>query len=69
MAQPDLESRFTYHPPGTDQVLAHERIRRAGLMFARFLKANCPESWEQRVAIDQVDMAVMWANAAVARRS
>lgn len=65
----DIDNRFTYHPPSieNDQPARYEQIREAGRKLAHLLDELVPESWEKRVAIDQVDQAVMWANAGIAR--
>lgn len=63
----ELVNRFTYHPPEPGQPELYELIRAAGLEFARTLNAYCPNSLELSSAISNVDQAVMWANAAIAR--
>lgn len=65
----ELANRFTYHPPHGDQAERYERIRAAGLEFARLLAATCPASPELIIAAERVDEAVMHANAAIARHS
>ena len=62
-----LHSRFIDHPPTDGQVLKHEAIRAAGREFAELLADLCPSSPELTLAINAVDLAVMQANAAVAR--
>lgn len=66
MDQADLERRFTYHPPKSDQVPRYERLRAAGREFAELVNALCPDFGEKDVAIERVRDAVMWANAAIA---
>lgn len=64
----ELEHRFTYHAPRDEtQVETYRRVRAAGLALAREIAACAPECDERKVALNQVDTAVMWANAAVAR--
>jgi hypothetical protein len=64
----ELRHRFTYHPPrDSAQVVVYQRVRAAGLELAREIAAASPECEERKVALNQVDAAVMWANAAVAR--
>jgi hypothetical protein len=63
----ELTNRFIHHPPGPGQPELYEQIRAAGLDLARLLNAYCPAGPELAHAIDAVDQAVMWANAAVAR--
>lgn len=62
-----LENRFTYHPPKGDQAIRYEMIRDAAHRFARFLNERCPDSPELEFAIACIDVAVMQANAAIAR--
>lgn len=63
----DLPKRFTYHPPTPDQVPVYETIRARGRAFAEWLDAHVPDSREKSLAITNIEQAVMWANAAVAR--
>ena len=63
-----LVDRFTYHPPkDSGQGERYASIRSEGFHFAKFLETNCPSSPELTNAINMVDQAVMWANAAIAR--
>jgi hypothetical protein len=62
-----INSRFTYHPPVGDDVQAYEKIRALGKNIAIELQHRCPDSTELAHAINHIDQAVMWANAAIAR--
>lgn len=62
-----LEQRFRYHAPHGDQPKRYERIRAAALDFARVIVESCPSSAERSKALTDVDSAVMFANAAIAR--
>ncbi len=62
-----IESDFTYHPPKGDQPERYERIRSSARIFAHFILASTPESREQSLALTNLEQAVMWANAAIAR--
>ncbi len=63
-----LRNRFTYHAPrDAEQVAVYQRVRAAGLELALAIRESAPECDERKVAINQVDAAVMWANAAIAR--
>uniref|UniRef100_A0A6M3IMQ8 Acb2/Tad1 hairpin domain-containing protein n=1 Tax=viral metagenome TaxID=1070528 RepID=A0A6M3IMQ8_9ZZZZ len=68
MHSEELVKRFTYHPPKGTQANRYENIRDKALMFAMFLVAQTPESREQALALTHLDLVVMWANAAIARR-
>lgn len=64
----NLYHRFTYHPPRDDaQIETYRRIRAAGLELARVIAEEADDCDERKVALNQVDAAVMWANAAIAR--
>lgn len=66
----EIETRFTYHPPrDAEQRATYERIREQAKAFALYIALNTPESREQSLALTKLEEAVMWANAAVARRS
>lgn len=62
-----LDERFTYHAPTGDQPNRYEQIRAAGKELAQALIDRAPSSPELIMAINHVDQAVMWANAAIAR--
>ncbi|HEY6416342.1 MAG TPA: hypothetical protein VIX41_08895 [Acidimicrobiales bacterium] len=64
----ELEVRFTYHPPTGDQPERYARIRAKALDLARMIDADTPPSREQSLAFTHLEEAVMWANAAIARR-
>jgi len=68
MDEGELKSRFTYHTPKEGQPARYELIRFTALGLARTIVANTPESREQSLAITALEEAVMWANAAIARR-
>jgi hypothetical protein len=67
MATPDLERRFTYHPPKADQAARYERIRAGGLFLGGVIDELVPDSREKSLALASLEQAVMWANAAIAR--
>lgn len=63
-----LEERFTHHPPQGDQAKRYEEIRTMGRQFAQgLIDRAIVSSPELTLAINAVDQAVMWANAAIAR--
>ena len=67
MSTDDLINRFTYHPPKGDQPQAYEEIRRTGRELAETVDRLAPDSREKSLALTNIEQAVMWANAAVAR--
>jgi len=67
MTPEELTKRFTYHAPKNDQAARYEQIRKAAFEFALLLNELCPESREKSVAFTDLESAVMWANASIAR--
>ena len=65
----ELKNRFTYHAPQGDQAQKYETIRDYAHQFAFDLCDLCPESRELSMAITHLEDTVMWANAAIARRT
>jgi hypothetical protein len=64
----ELYTRFTYHPPKGDQAERYEQIRQYGRQFADLIDGIANGSRELSLALIKVEEAVMWANAAIARR-
>jgi hypothetical protein len=64
----ELFTRFSYHAPKGDQAERYGRIRDLGRQFAELVDSECLESREKSLALTKVEEAVMWANAAIARR-
>lgn len=66
---PDLENRFTYHPPQDEQTVElYQMIRDHGHRFAELIDRRVPDGREKSLAITHIEETVMWANAAIARR-
>ena len=65
----ELESRFTYHMPKHGQAEIYQEIRDRAKGLAYYFEIQCPESREKSLAITKLEETVMWANAAIARRS
>ena len=64
----EMEKRFSYHVPKGLQPERYERLRGLGKEFAKKIDELCPESREKVLAITKLEEAIMWANAAIARR-
>lgn len=62
-----IENNFKYHAPKEDQAVRYENVRDAAKEFAKTLVALCPPSRELSVALTELETAVMWANASIAR--
>ena len=69
MEQIELDTRFTYHTPHEGQPNKYIAIRNAAKALAMLFNEVCPESREKSTAFTDLESSVMWANAAIARRS
>lgn len=63
----ELEKRFTYHAPKETQTERYELIRDTAKEYAKLLVSYCPESRELSLALTNLEQAVFWANASIAR--
>lgn len=63
----EIDNRFTYHPPFGNQPSRYENIREQVKRLAQTMAALCPESRELSTALTHLDIAMMMANAAIAR--
>jgi hypothetical protein len=64
----ELAVRFTTRRLTGTQSGRHETIRAGAALFADTILDLTPDSREQALAITHLEQAVMWANAAIARR-
>ena len=64
----NLNKNFTYYPPEDWQVEKYAKIRAMAHEYAMFLQEACPASRELSIALTNLEQAVMWANAAIARQ-
>lgn len=63
-----LAHNMTNHPPKDDTVVAiFEGLRYQAKVFGTAILDNCPESRERALALTNLEQALMWAVAAVAR--
>jgi hypothetical protein len=62
-----LQRAFTYHKPKDDQGERYTKIRAKAYELALVIAECTPPSREQSVAFTELETAVMWANAAIAR--
>jgi len=63
----DIENRFTYHKPQNDQPERYVALREAARLLAVMIIESTPTSREQALAITNLEQAIFWANAAIAR--
>lgn len=63
----NIENRFTYHAPFGDQTERYQEIRDLAKKLAYMILEKTPDSREQSLALTNLEQAVFWANAAIAR--
>ncbi|MEV2353961.1 hypothetical protein ABNF72_14315 [Paenibacillus larvae] len=64
---PQIENNFKYHAPKEGQPEKYTALREKAKDLAYLLDELCPNSREKSLAITNLEQAVMWANAAIAR--
>lgn len=62
-----IENNFTYHAPKGNQPERYEALRAKAKEFAIYLAGEVPPSRELSLALTNLEQAVMWANAGIAR--
>lgn len=62
-----IEKAFTYHAPKGDQPERYVALREKGKELALLMAENCPTSRELSLALTNLEQAIMWANASIAR--
>lgn len=67
MSNPQIENNFKYHAPKEGQPEKYTAIREKAKELAYLIDETCPNSREKSVALTNLETAVMWANAAIAR--
>lgn len=66
----DIDNRFDFHPATTAEKRGdHGSIREACKALAHTLDAKVPPSREKALALTNLEQAMMWANAAIARNA
>ena len=63
----ESENNFTYHAPTEDQRQRYEAIRATAKTLNELLLTSCPNSRERALAQTNLEQAVFWANASIAR--
>lgn len=69
MTNEEMDARFTYHAPKPEQIPVYNTLREEGRKIAGLIELAVPESREKALAFTHLEQAIMWANAAIARRS
>lgn len=67
MTNPQLENNFSYHAPKEGQPEKYEQIRAKAKELAYLIDAAVPNSREKALAHTNLEQAVFWANAGIAR--
>lgn len=62
-----LENNFRYHSPIDDQPDRYVHLREMAKELAYTIVRNTPPSREQSLALTNLEQAIFWANAAIAR--
>ena len=62
-----VKNNFIYHAPILDQAERYGHLRKLGLELAEAISATCPNSREASLAMTNLEQAIMWANASIAR--
>ena len=62
-----LENNFTYHKPNSEQVEKYTALRNKAKELAHLIDVYAPRSREQAIAQTNLEQAIFWANAAIAR--
>lgn len=63
----DLENRFTYHSPKEGQPARYEILRNKAKELSYLIVELCPDSREKALALTNLEQAIFWANASIAR--
>lgn len=62
-----IENNFVYHAPKPGQPEKYMALREKAKELAYLIDELCPPSRERSVAMTELETAVFWANAAIAR--
>jgi hypothetical protein len=62
-----LENNFVYHSPKEMQTQRYQTIREKAKELATLLLVECPPSRERSIAMTELETAIFWANASIAR--
>lgn len=64
---PQIENNFSYHSPMPWQPEIYHKIREKAKELAYLIDELAPNSREKSLAMTNLEQAVFWANAAIAR--
>lgn len=63
------ENNFSYHKPGPDDEPKYHALRARAKNLAKQIIKLCPESREKSLALTNLEQAIFWANASIARNT
>lgn len=63
-----LETNFTHHAPSENQVDRYKYLREKAKELAYAIDERCPSSREKSLALTNLEQAIFWANASIARQ-
>lgn len=63
----DIDHRFNFHPADVARSAQHSKTRAACAELAHQLDRELPAGREKALALTQLEQAMFWANAAIAR--
>jgi hypothetical protein len=64
---PVIENNFMYHEPKEGQPQTYTKLREKAKELAYLIDEQCPNSREKSVAMTNLEQAMFWANASIAR--
>jgi hypothetical protein len=62
-----IENNFTYHAPKEGQPAKYEALRNKAKELAYLIQESVPEGRESALAMTNLEQAIFWANAGIAR--
>ena len=65
----NLDNIYKYHSLKEGQNEKYEAIRAKAKELAELINISCPDSREKSVAFTQLETAIFWANASIARNT
>lgn len=65
----ELENRFSHHEPNERTVYSYDSVRGWAMAFADVICRVCPDCRERSMALANVEKAMFWTNAGIARRT
>jgi len=67
--QSQIDNNFRHHPPTHEQTVKYNILREMAKRFANEINCHCPDSREKSLAMTNLETALFWSNASVARNN